>query len=66
LDAVLLAHPAVGEAIAFGAPDPMYGQAVHAALVLRAGHTPSPKLTQDIQVCSAVVQLAPDTSTDID
>jgi acyl-CoA synthetase (AMP-forming)/AMP-acid ligase II len=36
VDAVLLQHPAVAEAVCFGAPDPKYGEVVHAAVVLKA------------------------------
>jgi acyl-CoA synthetase (AMP-forming)/AMP-acid ligase II len=39
IDAVLLAHPAVAEAAAFAAPDPKYGEEVHAAVVLRGEAT---------------------------
>ncbi len=39
VDAVLLAHPAVGEVATFGAPDAKYGEEVHAAVVLRAEAT---------------------------
>lgn len=39
VDAVLLAHPAVAEAATFGAPDPKYGEEVHAAVVLKADAT---------------------------
>jgi acyl-CoA synthetase (AMP-forming)/AMP-acid ligase II len=39
VDAVLLAHPAVAEAASFAAPDPKYGEEVHAAVVLRADAT---------------------------
>lgn len=35
IDAVLLAHPAVAEAAAFGVPDPKYGEDVEAAVVLK-------------------------------
>jgi acyl-CoA synthetase (AMP-forming)/AMP-acid ligase II len=35
VDAVLLKHPAVSEAVCFGAPDEKYGEVVHAAVVLR-------------------------------
>jgi acyl-CoA synthetase (AMP-forming)/AMP-acid ligase II len=37
IDAVLLAHPAVAEAAAFGVPDPKYGEEVQAAVVLKGG-----------------------------
>lgn len=37
LDGVLLGHPAVAEAVAFGVPDEKYGQAVNAAIVLKQG-----------------------------
>jgi acyl-CoA synthetase (AMP-forming)/AMP-acid ligase II len=36
VDAALLAHPAVAEAATFAAPDPKYGEEVHAAVVLKA------------------------------
>jgi acyl-CoA synthetase (AMP-forming)/AMP-acid ligase II len=36
VDAVLLAHPAVAEAVAFAVPDPKYGEEVHGAVVLRS------------------------------
>ncbi|KAK9479809.1 hypothetical protein V1514DRAFT_327437 [Lipomyces japonicus] len=35
LDAVLLEHPAVSEAVSFAVPDELYGQEVHAAVVLK-------------------------------
>lgn len=37
VDAALLSHPAVAEAVSFGAPDPKYGEVVAAAVVLRDG-----------------------------
>ncbi|AGO10161.1 AaceriAAR168Cp [[Ashbya] aceris (nom. inval.)] len=37
LDAVMLSHPAVDEAISYGVANSKYGQVVHAAVVLRAG-----------------------------
>ena len=39
VDAVLLAHPAVAEVATFAAPDPKYGEEVHAAVVLRGEAT---------------------------
>jgi len=35
VDAVLLEHPEVGEAVCFSVPDPKYGEEVHAAVVLK-------------------------------
>lgn len=35
IDHVLLSHPAVGEALAFGVPHPVFGEDVHAAVVLK-------------------------------
>jgi acyl-CoA synthetase (AMP-forming)/AMP-acid ligase II len=34
VDEALLGHPAVAEAVSFAVPDPMYGECVHAAVVL--------------------------------
>jgi acyl-coenzyme A synthetase/AMP-(fatty) acid ligase len=39
VDAALLAHPAVAEAATFGAPDPKFGEEVHAAVVLKGDAT---------------------------
>jgi acyl-CoA synthetase (AMP-forming)/AMP-acid ligase II len=39
VEAVLLQHPAVGEAAVFGAPDPKYGEEVSAAVVLKGAAT---------------------------
>ncbi|CAO3607052.1 unnamed protein product [Cunninghamella blakesleeana] len=39
LDAILLSHPLVGEAVTFGVPDDMYGQEVHATVVLKNQNT---------------------------
>ncbi|CAG61482.1 uncharacterized protein GVI51_K06699 [Nakaseomyces glabratus] len=43
LDGVMLSHPKVDEAVCFGVPDEMYGQVVHAAVVLKKGE----KMTYD-------------------
>jgi oxalate---CoA ligase len=39
IDEVLLAHPAVAEAVCFGAPHPTWGEEVAAVVVLREGAT---------------------------
>jgi len=41
VDAALLEHPAVAEAVAFAAPDAMYGEEVHAAVVLKGTASPA-------------------------
>ena len=41
IDDVLLQHPAVGEAVAFGSPHPQWGEEVAAAIVLKSGATKS-------------------------
>uniref|UniRef100_A0A7S1TNL4 4-coumarate--CoA ligase n=1 Tax=Erythrolobus australicus TaxID=1077150 RepID=A0A7S1TNL4_9RHOD len=48
LDAALLAHEMVAEAVSFGAPDEKYGEAVNAAVVLVEGHSTSPSVEEDI------------------
>ena len=40
VDAVLLEHPAVAEAVTFAVPDPKYGEEVHGAVVLKGDATP--------------------------
>ena len=39
VDAALLEHPAVAEAVCFGVPDAKYGEEVHAAVVLKGSAT---------------------------
>src|SRR5207253_11193994 len=39
VDAALLEHPAVAEAVCFGVPDAKYGEEVHAAVVLKGDAT---------------------------
>ncbi len=41
VDAALLEHPAVAEAVSFAAPDAKYGEEVHAAVVLKGTATPA-------------------------
>jgi acyl-CoA synthetase (AMP-forming)/AMP-acid ligase II len=41
IDEVLLAHPAVAEAVSFGVPHPTWGEEVEAAVVVRAPVTPA-------------------------
>ncbi|ODQ79290.1 hypothetical protein BABINDRAFT_37791 [Babjeviella inositovora NRRL Y-12698] len=43
LDGLMLAHPAVGEAVSFGVEDAKYGQVVQAAVVLKKGASLSEK-----------------------
>jgi acyl-CoA synthetase (AMP-forming)/AMP-acid ligase II len=43
VDATLLGHPDVVDCATFGAPDALLGEDVHAAVVLRAGHTTTPE-----------------------
>jgi acyl-CoA synthetase (AMP-forming)/AMP-acid ligase II len=52
VDAVLLAHPAVAEAATFGAPDPKYGEEVHAAVVLK-GTATTEELLAHCRACLA-------------
>lgn len=47
LDAILLSHPSVQEAVSFGVPSEMYGQEVHAAVVLKSDVNPTEKEIQD-------------------
>eukprot|EP00967_Tisochrysis_lutea_P013984 scaffold15714_cov20-Tisochrysis_lutea.AAC.7 len=51
VDAALLSHPAVAEAVSFGAPDQKYGEVVAAAVVLRPGNI---TLLSDAEVASAL------------
>ena len=39
VDAAMLAHPAIAEAVSFAMPDEIYGEVVAAAVVLKAGET---------------------------
>lgn len=48
IDDVLLAHPAVAEAVAFGVPHPTWGEEVAAAVVLRTGEGAPAASEQDL------------------
>ncbi len=39
VDAVLQSNPKVQDAMSFGVPDPVYGEEINAAVILRAGKT---------------------------
>jgi acyl-CoA synthetase (AMP-forming)/AMP-acid ligase II len=41
IDEVLLAHPAIAEAVCFGVPHPSWGEEVEAAVVLKEGESVS-------------------------
>jgi len=43
LDGVLLSHPKVKDAVAFGAPDEKYGEQVNCAIILKDGETATEK-----------------------
>ena len=49
VDSALLAHPAVTEAVSFGAPDEKYGEVVAAAVVLAKPADDPEALVKDIQ-----------------
>lgn len=49
LDAILLSHPSVSEAVSFGVPDEMYGQEVHAAVVLKSSSKPVAAVEKELQ-----------------
>ena len=59
VEAVLLAHPQVAEAVAFGVADPKYGQTVAAAVVLR-GEATAAELRSEARLSLAAFKV-PDT-----
>jgi long-chain acyl-CoA synthetase len=48
IDAVLLEHPAVGDAATIGVPDDEWGERVVAVIELQPGREPSPKLAREL------------------
>lgn len=49
IEEALIAHPAVSEAAAIGAPDPVKGEAVVGFVVLRPGYPPEETLRKDLK-----------------
>lgn len=58
IDSALLSHPAVVEAVSFGAPNEKYGETVAAAVVLAAPAADPAALIADIKQVAAL-KLAP-------
>ncbi|PPE01835.1 hypothetical protein GOBAR_DD01102 [Gossypium barbadense] len=46
VDAVLLAHPDVAQAVAFGVPDEKYGEEINCAVILRGGSLDEAEITK--------------------
>jgi acetyl-CoA synthetase len=49
IESALVSHPAVAEAAAIGLPHEVKGTAIHAYCILRAGHSPSPELADELR-----------------
>jgi long-chain acyl-CoA synthetase len=49
IDAVLLTHPAVGDAGTIGIPNDEWGEEVKAVIELREGHEPTPSLAEELR-----------------
>ncbi|KAI9480508.1 MAG: hypothetical protein EXX96DRAFT_481277 [Benjaminiella poitrasii] len=53
LDSILLSNPEVAEAVSFGVPDDMYGQEVHAAVVMKNSGVDEKQVERDLQTFCA-------------
>lgn len=53
VETVISAHPSIAEVAVYGRPDPVRGEAIHASVVPRAGHTISEPVLQ--QFCRAQI-----------
>ena len=49
IESALVSHPAVAEAAAIGLPHEIRGNAIHAYVILRAGHEPSEALAEELR-----------------
>jgi acetyl-CoA synthetase len=49
IESALVSHPSVAEAAVIGLPDDLKGHAIHAFCILRAGHSPSPQLEDELK-----------------
>jgi acetyl-CoA synthetase len=49
IESALVSHPAVAEAAAIGLPHEIKGNAIHAYVLLRAGHDPSEALAEELR-----------------
>src|SRR5690606_39956712 len=49
VESALVSHPAVAEAAVIGLPHPVRGNAIHAYVLLREGHTPSEALADELR-----------------
>ncbi len=49
VESALVSHPAVAEAAAIGLPHEVKGQGIHCFVLLRAGHTGTPELAEELR-----------------
>ena len=49
MESALVSHPAAAEAAAIGLPHELKGHAIHAYVILRAGHEQSEKLAEELR-----------------